>query len=57
MIENDKKSKKKIPPKKVPEVEKKSDTGVIKEKITTAVDKTKTEAVKAIIGLKYILNK
>jgi len=49
---NPKKSKKKIPPKKVPEVEKKSDTGVIKEKISTAVDKTKTEAIKAIIGLK-----
>jgi hypothetical protein len=47
-----KQSKKKLPPKTVPEVEEKPPTGVNKKKLSTAVDKTKTEAIKAIIGLK-----
>ena len=51
-----KQSKKKLPPKKVSEVEEKPQTGVNKKELTTALDKTtktkaKVNAVKAIAGL------
>jgi hypothetical protein len=45
-------SKKKLPIKDSVDVEEKPPTGVNKKKLSTAVDKTKTEAIKAIIGLK-----